>query len=121
MSEHEELLRRCYAAFNARDIETVIALMHPDVDWPNGMEGGRVHGHDEVRDYWTRQFGIIDGRVEPRRIADAADGRVAVEVHQVVHDLDKNLLSDGTVWHLYTIRDGLIERMDIEDEAPTGS
>jgi len=27
------------------------------VDWPNGMEGGRVHGHAEVRAYWTRQWG----------------------------------------------------------------
>ena len=39
--------------------------MHPDVDWPNGMEGGREHGHAAVRDYWTRQFGLIDSHVEP--------------------------------------------------------
>jgi ketosteroid isomerase-like protein len=121
MSEHSELLRRCYDSFNSRDIDAVIAFMHPDVDWPNGMEGGRVHGHDEVRDYWTRQFGIIDGRVEPRRIATGEDGRVVVEVHQVVHDTGGNLLSDGTVWHVYIIRDGLIERMDIEAEEPTDS
>ena len=52
----EELLRRAYAAFNARDIDGALALMHPDVDWPNGMEGGREHGHDAVRAYWERQF-----------------------------------------------------------------
>jgi ketosteroid isomerase-like protein len=37
------LLERTYAAFNARDIDAVLAVMHPDVDWPNGMDGGRVH------------------------------------------------------------------------------
>ncbi len=45
----EALLTKSYAAFNARDIEAVLAVMHVDVDWPNGMEGGRVLGHDEVR------------------------------------------------------------------------
>jgi hypothetical protein len=35
-----DLLNRVYAAFNARDIEAVLRLLHPDVDWPDGMEGG---------------------------------------------------------------------------------
>src|SRR5882672_6030705 len=63
VSEHEELLRRAYEAFNARDVDAVLALMHPDVDWPNGMEGGRVLGRAAVREYWTRQFEVIDSRV----------------------------------------------------------
>ncbi len=33
--------------------------------WANGMEGGDVHGVDEVRKYWTRQLAMIDPRVEP--------------------------------------------------------
>ena len=40
----ENLLRRAYAAFNAHDIDGALALMHPDVDWPNGMEGGQSTG-----------------------------------------------------------------------------
>jgi ketosteroid isomerase-like protein len=51
LSEEERLLRRAYAAFNARDIDAALALMHPDVDWPNGMEGGREVGHEAVRTY----------------------------------------------------------------------
>jgi ketosteroid isomerase-like protein len=109
----EELLRQLYADFNARDIEAVIGHMHPDVDWPNGWEGGRVHGHAGVRDYWTRQFAATDGTVEPIRITEAEDGRIAVEVHQTVRDLEGNVQSDGLVNHVYTFRDGLIERMDI--------
>jgi SnoaL-like domain len=42
----EQRLRRAYEAFNARDVEAALALMHSDVDWPNAIEGGRVHGHD---------------------------------------------------------------------------
>ena len=44
MKTSHELLAAAYAAFNAREIDTVLALLDPDVDWPNGLEGGRVLG-----------------------------------------------------------------------------
>jgi SnoaL-like domain len=91
--------------------------MHPDVDWPNGMEGGREHGRDAVRAYWTRQFTIIDGHVEPTAMTPEGDG-IRVDVHQVVHDLDGNLLSDGHVQHVYSFRDDLVSHMEIRE---TGS
>jgi hypothetical protein len=109
----ERLLRRAYAAFNARDIDGALVLMHADVDWPNGMEGGRELGHDAVRAYWTRQFGLIDSHVEPVGFTEDDEGRVVVDVDQVVRDLDGELLSKQRVRHVYTVRDGLIARMDI--------
>jgi hypothetical protein len=112
-ADAERLLRRAYEAFNARDIEAAIAQMDPDVDWPNAMEGTRVHGHDGVRDYWTRQFRQIRSRVDPRSFSADPAGRIAVEVHQVVHDSAGNLLADTTVEHIYTVRNGLITRMDV--------
>ena len=108
-----ERLRQVYADFNARDIEAVLAVMHPDVDWPNGWEGGRVRGHAEVRDYWTRQWAEIDSSVEPVGFSETPDGRIAVEVHQLVKDLDGKVLSEGTVTHVYTFDEGLVTRMDI--------
>jgi len=108
-----ELLRGMYAAFNRREIETVLAKMHPNVDWPNGMEGGRVLGTAAVREYWTRQFGILDPHVEPKNFALEADGRIAVDVHQVVHDKSGKLVVDQMIQHVYEIRDGLIRSMEI--------
>ena len=87
--------------------------MHPDVDWPNGMEGGRVLGTAAVRDYWTRQFELLDPHVEPRNFTTESDGRIAVDVHQVVHDKAGKLLVDHMVQHVYEIRDGLIRSMEI--------
>jgi ketosteroid isomerase-like protein len=81
------------------------------------MEGGRIRGRDRVRDYWRRQFELIDSRVEPERVFVGDDGRVVVEVHQVVRDPAGALLSDGHVRHVYTFRDGLVERMEVV-EAP---
>jgi ketosteroid isomerase-like protein len=111
--DQEPLLRDVYAAFNARDVDAVLATLHPDVDWPNAFEGGRVTGRDEVRDYWRRQFEQIDPRVEPHGFSDAGAGRVAVAVHQVVRALDGTLLADAEVTHVYAFRDGLVVRMDV--------
>ncbi len=113
MRSKQELLTAAYAAFNARDIGAVLAAMHPDVDWPNGMEGGRVHGHGNVRAYWKRQWETIDPRVEPVAFQEDEAGRTVVDVHQQVRDLSGKILVDQTVQHVYSIRDGLIERMDI--------
>src|SRR5580698_1178816 len=111
--DKRELLLAVYQAFNARDIEAVLARMHPDVDWPNGMEGGRVHGRNAVRDYWRRQWEMIDPNVEPVAFEDEGPGRTVVDVHQVIRDMAGKILLDRTVHHVYSIRDGLIERMEI--------
>lgn len=113
MSEDVDLLRRIYAAFNHREIDTVLAVMHPEVDWPNGWEGGREHGRKAVRDYWTRQFKAVSPNVEPQGFRTGDDGRIVVTVHQVVHDLEGKLLSDSMVEHVYTIENGLIRKMEI--------
>jgi hypothetical protein len=68
-----------------------------------------------VRAYWTWQFGLIDSQVEPIGFEVDSEGRIVVDVHQVVRDLEGALLSDGRVRHAYTFRDGLVERMDIEE------
>jgi ketosteroid isomerase-like protein len=108
-----ELLDHLYDRFNARDIEAVLAILHRDVMWANGMEGGHVHGHDGVRSYWTRQWAMIDPHVEPTGFSAGADGAFHVRVHQTVRDLDGKLLSDKTVDHIFRIEDGLITRFDI--------
>jgi ketosteroid isomerase-like protein len=117
MSQETELLRKLYAAFNRREIETVLSQLDPDVDWPNGMEGGREHGRAAVRAYWTRQFALIQSNVEPVNFRTEEDGRILVDVHQVVHDNAGQLLSDQMVEHVYTIRDGLISHMEIRKAA----
>lgn len=112
--DERELLAGAYRDFNARRIDQVLAKMHLDVEWANGMEGGHVHGREEVRAYWTRQWAAIDPHVEPQSILQDESGRFIVEVHQVVRDIQGNLLVDTVVHHAYQIRNSLIERMDIE-------
>jgi hypothetical protein len=115
MPDEMELLRRVYALFNGRDLENVLAAMHPDVVWANGMEGGHVHGRDEVRSYWKRQWAIVHPHVEPVEISSNGTGEVTVKVHQVVHDIHGNPLVDRLVMHIFHMRGGLIQRFDIRD------
>jgi hypothetical protein len=110
-------LRTMYVAFNARDIQEVLAQLAPDVDWPNAWEGGRVRGHDAVGDYWTRQWAEIDPSVEPTAFTSLPDGRIAVDVHQVVRGLDGTLLAENDVQHVYSFRGDLVLRMDVEGES----
>ena len=91
--------------------------------WANGMEGGHVHGHEGVREYWTRQWAIVSPHVEPLSFGRAPDGSIVVEVSQSVTDLQgrplqdqKHGLKDKTVGHIFHLRDGKVARFDIRED-----
>lgn len=112
--DYQTTLDRLYQDFNARDIDAVLALVHTDVTWPNGWEGGYVHGHDEVRAYWLRQWQQINPNVVPVSFQVRPGGEVAVDVHQVIKDLEGQILTDGQVTHVYTFEGGKVRRMVID-------
>jgi len=109
----ETLIAHAYVAFNRRDIDAALALTSESVSWPKASEGGRVVGKEEVRAYWTRQWKEFDGRVEPIETIERETGKTEVRVRQIVKNLAGDVLWDGEVGHLYTIANGLIERMDL--------
>lgn len=114
MDTPQDLICRAYAAFNARDIPAVLATFHPRVRWARAWEGDYATGHNEVRDYWQRQWQELDPHVEPVSIRALPDGRLAVTVQQVVKDKQRQPVFDGQVMHVYTLQDGLLQQMDIE-------
>jgi ketosteroid isomerase-like protein len=120
VAKDEQILRAAYTAFNARDLDAAIEQMHPEVDWPNAWEGGRVQGRAAVRAYWERQFETISSRVEPERFSREADGSISVHVHQVVHDAKSGeLLDDSRIRHIYRLDGDLVAWMDVvEDSGP---
>jgi hypothetical protein len=112
--QFEDLIKKAYSAFNQRDIDKALSTMHTAVQWPKAFEGGYVSGHNEIREYWTRQWSEINPNVEPIGIKERPNGSFEVEIHQIVKDLQGNSLFDGTVKHIYTLQDGLLRSMDIE-------
>jgi ketosteroid isomerase-like protein len=109
----EAMLRRMYAAFAARDVEATAGLMHPDVDWSE-----RVGGRAAAPPTCSRTGGASSGRStrsDAREVTERDDGRIAVGVRQVVRSLDGDLLADRRAVHVYALRDGLVERMDVDE------
>jgi hypothetical protein len=117
MADTNNIIERAYSAFNMRDIDGALALMTEDVNWPKASEGGKVVGKEEIRAYWTRQWGEFDPHVEPLAMSEEDGGKIRVRVHQLVKSLQGDLLSDSEVLHVFTVNGGLIAAMDLGNEA----
>jgi len=113
MTNTKNLIVQAYSAFNQRHIDGVLALLSDSVSWPKVSEGGRAVGKEEIRAYWTRQWKEFDPHVEPLEVLEQETGSIHVRVHQLVKSLAGDVLSDREVWHVYTISNGLIERMEL--------
>ena len=109
-----DIIKKAYAAFNERDINKALSTMQPGVKWSKAWEGGYIVGHEEIKNYWTRQWTEINPNVEPIDFNVRENGSLEVKVHQKVKDLQGISIFDGIVKHIYTFDNGLIKTMDIE-------
>lgn len=107
----EQRVRDLYDAFNARDLGRVLGAMTSDVDWPNGWEGGRLTGHDQVRDYWERQWREVRAHLTPVAVTERDDGCVEARVRQVFRDPAGTVLAREQVTHRFTLEGDLVRRM----------
>lgn len=96
----------------------IISLMHPNVKWANGMDGGFVYGRDNVREYWRKQFEIIKSQLEPLNYETDENNRNVVTVHHIIRDLEGKVLAEMTNQHIFTIENGLIILFEIGDAKP---
>ena len=117
MADTKTIIEHANSAFNKRDIDGALALMTKDVSWPKASEGGKVVGKEEIRAYWTRQWGEFDPHVEPLAMTEEEGSKTRVRVHQLVKSLQVDVLSDSEVLHVFTVKSGLISAMDLGDEA----
>jgi hypothetical protein len=118
MNNLTDFFTSLYQDFNERNIDAVITNMTEDVKWANGMEGGYVYGHAGVRDYWTRQFMFVKSTVIPLKI-DAEKNLAKIKVHQVVHDIEGNLLADEIIYHFFHLTNDKIAAFDIGEKEKT--
>ena len=109
----DETIARLYAALNARDIEGVLARLHPAIAWPNGWEGSDLTGTDAVRGLLMRQWAVLSPVSTPVRSHRVRGGWIEVDVHQLLHDAEGTVIADSTLVHAYRERDGLFDRMEL--------
>jgi len=113
MTEAEALLTRLFEAYNRRDFPAFAAGLREDVNWPDQTRGGRLVGHEALRAYWAANDQSIRVEVTPIAFTIEEDGRVRVDLNQVVRSVTGSLWSDLEVRQYYTLRDGQVSRMDI--------
>jgi uncharacterized protein len=112
-----DLVHTAYQAFHARDVEKLLTVLSPDVEWvhPIGMAahglGGTKHGHAGVREFLAHTPTVIGGmRLEPQELISSGDRVVVFGVRHVTS------LSGHTETlqfvHSWTLRDGRAVRME---------
>lgn len=112
MDARRTLLLRFHKALDGKDVETVMALLHPEADVPNQLDGRRVQGGAALRAYYVRAFGLVSSENTPTAFHARPDGTMEVRIHHHVTSLDGALWHDGPVDYRFTFRDGLISRLD---------
>lgn len=78
-TQFQDLIEKAYSAFNARDIDKALSTRQSNVKWSKAWEGGYISGHDEIKQYWTRQWNEINPNVEPIGFKERQDGSLEVE------------------------------------------
>ena len=82
--ENVELARAGYEAFNRGDIDALLDLCAPDIEWRDfaTIDSESVRGKDAVRAYFETVMGVwAQIRLEPEEIIDLDGDRVLVVSH----------------------------------------
>jgi ketosteroid isomerase-like protein len=107
-----ELVHQACDAFNRRDLDGLIALCDPDVEFVSYLaqvEGGEpYHGLDGVRDWWERLLAIFpDFRLEVEQARELG-GRGIARFRTHARGVESDAPMEQTVWSVGEYRDGKI-------------
>ena len=99
-----------YEAFNAREAETGLSLLHPDVEWDDG-EGHMLQSLAAVRRHWQQQWAAADAKVELLALLDAPDDDVSAHVRLITRSEGGRVARE--LRNEFHFSDGLIRCMRI--------
>jgi ketosteroid isomerase-like protein len=107
--ENVELYYRVTAAINRCDLDAVLTLSDPDIEFiPRILEvdgGGSYRGHDGVRSWWDNLVGVFpDFRSEVEEVRDLGDVTVA-RVRLCGQGMGSDAPTEQKSWVVYEWRD----------------
>ena len=106
------MFERLYERFNARDIDAALCALTRDVDWAKRL-GATSRGTTTSGTTGHGNGPRSTGRSRPKDSQLNPLGRIDVTVRQRVKNFDGELLEDATVHHIYRLRRGQVEHMEI--------
>ena len=87
--------------------------LHPETEWKTVFLGDTFHGHAECLQVWSDYLRWADDyRATLEHIEDLGGDRVYTEVSVVGQSKDSRPLLGGRLYGLFTVRDGLITRLE---------
>jgi uncharacterized protein len=107
MSELRDAIRVAYAAFSRGEVEAVVDLLHPDVEWvppPSSLDPQPLRGRDAVRRYLAPNF-FESQSAEPIEVLEEGD-RVLVIARVRARGRESGVELDQTAYHLWTVAEG---------------
>jgi hypothetical protein len=105
-----ELIRRFYEAFNAEDLDALVATLHPGVELVTAR--GPRFGHEGARVWASREpGGELEQRVVLEGIREHGDRAVALIRRQWWWRGEDKLADEEELGALFEFRDGLIGRV----------
>lgn len=110
--EREARLRQAAELFNARDLDAVLDLFDPMVEWPDLMDDKLLWGRAAIRDYWERQMLVAVPMLTPIEFVADGDDLIMVSTQEVKdRATGEELIPTTTIAQRYSFRDGLVSRM----------
>jgi len=80
MTSRRATIARLHQALDRDDIDAAVALLHPDVDWFDMLEGAPLKGREAVRGFWVRRRTTVKVDVSLVAFEDLPDDRIAIKV-----------------------------------------
>jgi ketosteroid isomerase-like protein len=111
MSEMAEVMRGAYEAFSRGELDAVVDLLHPEVEWvppTDSVEPHPLRGRDAVREYLAPNI-FEEQSAEPLELIEEGD-RVLVVARVRARARGSGIEIDQVVYHLFTIENGLAVR-----------
>lgn len=119
--ENVRIVQRAYEAFARRELRTILGLLHEDVAIHQSPElpwGGDYVGHAEAAAFFGKLVHNVTSTVTVERFVDAGEHVVAIgRTRGTANATGKSF--DVPVAHVWTIRDGLVVRIEYHIDHPT--
>jgi ketosteroid isomerase-like protein len=114
MGAPTEVVLAAYDSFNRGEVEPILDILHPDVEWippPTSLDPHPLRGRDAVREYLAPNF-FESQTAEPLETIEHVN-RLLVVARVRARGRGSGVELDQTAYHVLTIEEGRAVRFEV--------